>query len=105
MAKKLRCWVCGEMHDYCPTCGQTHGWKYVADTYEHYQIYMIKEEVKSGTFSKKEAVEKLAELGVKAENNLSWMRPHMEKAIREIIGDKEKESIKTTKKSKLFKDE
>ena len=45
MSKNLaNCWLCGAEHEYCPTCGQTHGWKYSACTREHYQILMIKRE-------------------------------------------------------------
>ena len=105
MGKKLRCWVCGKEHDYCPTCGDTNGWKYTADTPNCYQIYMVLNDTQAGVFSQKDAVEKFANLDVHYEDDLSWMRPHIERQIREIIGDKEK-TTKTTKKtnikSKLF---
>ena len=104
MSKQIKCWVCGKLHDYCPTCGQTHGWKYVADTPECYQIYMTLSEVESGILSQKEAVDRFASLGITAEKNLSWLRPHIEKGVRNIIGEKEK-TTKTTRretKSKLF---
>lgn len=104
MSKKLKCWVCGKEHDYCPTCGQTHGWNYVADTHKCYQIYMTLDEVKSGVLSQKDAIQVFANLGISFQSDLSWIRPHIEKSIREIIGEKEK-STKTTKKetkSKLF---
>lgn len=102
MSKMLQCWVCGKLHDYCPTCDRVHGWKYVADTHECYQIYMTLSEAQSGVMTKKGAIEAFANLGIRAENDLSWLRPHIERAIREIIGEKEKETAKTTKKSKLF---
>ena len=104
MSKKVECWVCGKEHDYCPTCGQTHGWKYVADTPKCYQIYITLSDAQSGALPRKDAVETFANLGINAEDNLSWLRPHIEKGIREIIGEKEKPT-KTTKKetkSKLF---
>lgn len=102
MSKMLQCWVCGKPHEYCPTCARVHGWKYVADTHECYQIYMTLSEAQSGVMTKKDAIEAFASLGIRAENDLSWLRPHIERAIREIIGEKEKETAKTTKKSKLF---
>lgn len=105
MASLIKCWVCGREHEYCPTCGQTHGWKFVADTYEHYQVHMIIEQYRRGVFNKKQAADAFAEkCNVHAEDDLSWMYPHVEKIVREIIGDKEK-LIRNTKKSKLYKDE
>lgn len=105
MSKMLKCWVCGKEHDYCPTCGQTNGWRYVADTPKCYQIYITINEFQSGVKEQKDAVETLANLDVYPENDLSWLRPHIEKQVREIIGDKEK-TTKTTRKtnikSKLF---
>ena len=103
MGKKVTCWVCGKEHDYCPTCGRTHGWRYVADTHEHYQIYLAMSEFQAGALTKAEAAEMLAKLGVTPDANLSWMIPAVEKIIRDIIGNGEKEkAVKTTKKSKLF---
>ena len=102
MAKKLKCWFCGAEHDYCPTCGDTHGWKYVADTHEHYQIYLVMNDFRSGMITKEEANDLFAKkCDIRAENDLSWMIPEVETYIREIIGEKNKTS-KTTKKSKLF---
>ena len=102
MGKKVKCWVCGKPHDYCPTCGQTHGWKYVADTIECYQIFMILEDYRSGVTTKKQAAEVLSDkCGITADSNLSWMIPQIAEIVREIVGEKEK-IIKTTKKSKLF---
>ena len=102
MSKMLKCWVCGKLHEYCPTCDRVHGWKYVADTHECYQIYMTLSEAQSGVMTKKDTIEAFANLGIRAENDLSWLRPHIERAIREIIGKKERETAKTTRKSKLF---
>lgn len=106
MAKKIKCWVCGALHDYCPTCGQTHGWRYVADTIEHYQLYITLEDYHSGVITKEQAAKIFAEkCGVRADDDLSWMYPVIEKRVREIIGDKGKEIVKTTRKSKLYKNE
>lgn len=102
MGKKVTCWVCGKEHDYCPTCGRTHGWKYVADTHEHYQIYMVMNEFQTGVLTKADAAEILARFEITPEANLSWMIPAVEKVVRDIIGNGEKKTIKTTKKSKLF---
>ena len=104
MSNKVECWVCGKEHDYCPTCGQTHGWRYVADTIEHYQIHMAIEEYRSGVLTKKQAIEVFADkCGVHANDDLSWMLPHVEKVVREIIGEKERErTTKTTRKNKLY---
>lgn len=104
MSNKVECWVCGKEHDYCPTCGQTHGWRYVADTIEHYQVHMTIEEYRSGVLTKEQAIEIFADkCGVHANDDLSWMLPHVEKVVREIIGEKERErTTKTTRKSKLY---
>ena len=104
MANKVECWVCGKEHDYCPTCGQTHGWRYVADTIEHYQVHMTIEEYRSGVLTKEQAIEIFADkCGVHANDDLSWMLPHVEKVVREIIGEKERErTTKTTRKNKLY---
>lgn len=105
MSKQIECWVCGALHDYCPTCGQTHGWRFVADTMEHYMVHMTIEEYRSGVLTKEQAIEAFAEkCGVHSDDDLSWMLPNVEKSVREIIGEKNKIS-KTTKKSKLFKNE
>lgn len=101
MANKVECWVCGKEHDYCPTCGQTHGWRYVADTMEHYLVHMTIEEYRSGTLSKEEAIVKFNDkCGVRAEDDLSWMLPNVEKGVREIIGEKTK--TRTARKTKLY---
>jgi hypothetical protein len=104
MGNKVECWVCGKEHDYCPTCGQTHGWRYVADTIEHYQVHMTIEEYRSGVLTKEQAIEIFADkCGVHANDDLSWMLPHVEKVVREIIGEKERErTTKTTRKNKLY---
>jgi hypothetical protein len=104
MSNKVECWVCGKEHDYCPTCGQTHGWIYVADTIEHYHIHMTIEEYRSGVLTKEQAIEVFADkCGVHANDDLSWMLPHVEKVVREIIGEKERErTTKTTRKNKLY---
>lgn len=104
MANMVECWVCGKEHEYCPTCGQTHGWRYVADTIEHYQIHMTIEEYRNGVLTKEQAIEVFADkCGVHANDDLSWMLPHVEKGVREIIGEKERERItKTTRKNKLY---
>lgn len=104
MSNKVKCWVCGTEHDYCPTCGQTHGWRYVADTMEHYMVHMTIEDYRSEALTKAQAIERFADkCGVHAEDDLSWMYPHVEKVVRDIIGDKD-HTAKTTKKSKLYKD-
>jgi hypothetical protein len=104
MANMVECWVCGKEHEYCPTCGQTHGWKYVADTVEHYQIHMTIEDYRCGVLTKEQAIEVFADkCGVHASDDLSWMLPHVEKGVREIIGEKERErTTKTTRKNKLY---
>jgi hypothetical protein len=104
MGNKVECWVCGKEHDYCPTCGQTHGWRYVADTIEHYQVHITIEEYRSGVLTKVQAIEIFADkCAVNANDDLSWMLPHVEKVVREIIGEKERErTTKTTRKNKLY---
>lgn len=86
--KLLECWLCGKEHEYCSVCNDRHGWKYMADTREHYQILMVKKNYEDGVFSKEEAIAAFAEYGVVAENNLSWILPEVEKDIRQIIGGK-----------------
>lgn len=102
MSRLTECWVCGALHEYCPTCSRTHGWRYVADTMEHYMVHMTIEQYRSGVFTKEQAIKSFAEnCGVHKDDDLSWMLPNVEKCVREIIGEKNKIN-KTTKKSKLF---
>lgn len=102
MANLLECWICGTKHEYCPNCGRTHSWKYIADTPKCYQIYMVFAEYRDGTLSKEQAKKDFAEkCDIKPENDLSWMLPNFEKEIRDIIGEKER-TVRSTKKSKLF---
>lgn len=68
-------------------------------------VHMTIEEYRSGVLTKEQAIEAFAEkCGVHFDDDLSWMLPNVEKSVREIIGEKNKIS-KTTKKSKLFKNE
>ena len=61
---------------------------------------MAIEEYRGGVLSKEEVAKTLNEAcGVKATNDLSWMLPHVEKGIREIIGEKPV-NIKKDKKNK-----
>ena len=63
---------------------------------------MTIEEYRSGVLTKEQAIEAFAEkCGVHIDDDLSWMLPNVEKGVREIIGEKKKET-KTTKKNKLF---
>ena len=104
MGKNLaECWLCGGKHEYCPTCGQTHGWKYIACTREHYQIIITKRQFESGVLSREQAIEAFEALGVKADSDLSWMIPEVEKKIRDIIGEKPVKFSKTTKKESKIK--
>ena len=106
MSKNLvDCWLCGTSHEYCPTCGQTHGWRYMACSREHYQILMTKRNYEDGVFSKEQAVSEFEKYGIRADSDLSWMIPEVEKEIRDIIGEKTVKPTKVTKKetkSKLF---
>lgn len=100
MAKKFSCWICGKEHEYCPDCDRTHGWKYVACCYEHYQIHVILNEYVEGVRTKEEARQALERsTDIRPESDLSWMKEGIEKCTREIIGEK---PAKTTKKSKLY---
>lgn len=102
MANLIECWICGTKHDYCPTCGNTHGWKYVADTPRCYQIYMTFQSYKEGVISKEEAAKEFAEkCDIKASDDLSWLLPNFEYELRQIIGERKKDT-KSAKKSKLF---
>ena len=104
MGKKFSCWICGKEHEYCPDCNRTHAWKYVACCYEHYQIHLILDQYVTGVYSKEEAAKAFEDVtNVRAEEDLSWMKPGIEKTTREIIGEKEK-PLKTTKKSKLYQE-
>lgn len=63
---------------------------------------MTIEQYRSGVFTKEQAIESFAEkCNVHVDDDLSWMLPHVEKGVREIIGEKQK-NTKTAKKSKLF---
>lgn len=65
-------------------------------------VHMTIEQYRSGVFTKEQAIESFAEkCNVHVDDDLSWMLPHVEKGVREIIGEKQK-NTKTAKKSKLF---
>lgn len=96
MASTVECWVCGKKHEYCEPCHRLHGWKYVADTPEHYQVYITIEEFRKGILTKEQAISVLSEkCNVNAEDDLSWMLPNVEKGVRDIIGYKNKPATKT----------
>lgn len=98
MASLVECFICGKEHEYCESCGKTHGWRYVADTYEHYQVYIIIEEFRKGILTKEQAISILSEkCNVNADDDLSWMLPNVETGVREIIGDKKKIAKKIKK--------
>lgn len=95
MASMVKCWVCGKEHEYCDVCGKTHGWRYVADVVEHYIIYICIEEFRRGVLTREEATERLADkCKVRAEDDLSWMLPNVEKGVREIIGERHQKIVK-----------
>ena len=99
MATLIECWICGKPHEYCSHCAAYHGWKYVADTPEHYQIYLTIEDYNDGVITKEEAKSYLNEIhGIKSSDDLSWMLPNVEKNIREIIGEKAAKEPKSTRK-------
>ena len=101
MAALIECWICGNLHEYCSHCAAYHGWKYVADTPEHYQIYLTIEDYNNGVITKEEAKSLFnTHHEIKASDDLSWMLPHVEKNVREIIGEKPAKEPKTTRKSK-----
>lgn len=100
MAKLVECFVCGKKHEYCPTCGQTHGWKFFACDYEHYQIYQIILHYDNRDYTAEESVEALAHLGYTAESDMSDLFPVVECKLRQIISEAEQEkSAKTSTKS------
>ena len=105
MGKTVNCWMCGAEHDYCPTCDKTHGWKYVACSARCYQIYLTLEQYNAGVTDRDTAIDGFAHCDIKQGDSLEWLLPPVAKRISEIIGEKEKEPTKITKKSKLFKNE
>ena len=109
MARKnmAECWLCGAEHEYCPTCGESNGWKYMADTREHYQILLLKRECESGVIPKEDAIKSFATYGITADADLSCIEPNVEREIRDIVGYPEEKTkatkgVKKESKSKLF---
>ena len=65
-------------------------------------VHMTIEQYRSGVFTKEQAIESFAEkCNVHVDDDLSWMLPNVEKGVREIIGEKQR-NTKTAKKTKLF---
>lgn len=109
MANLTKCKICGEQYNYCPNCANTHAWKFYACTHEHYQIHMILDGYKAKVYSKDQACEQFERIGITASSDLSNLLPEISDFIKKIVTveeeTKEKTVIKTTKKSKLYKDE
>ena len=111
-ANLTKCKICGEAYNYCPNCANTHGWRFYADTHEHYQIHLILDGYKTGLYTKAQACEMFEGLGITADSDLSKFLPEISDFIKKIVTveaepkEIEKKTVLTkTKKSKLYKDD
>ena len=98
MANLTTCMVCGKKYNYCPSCSRTHAWQFYTDTRQHYQIYMIIEELNAKVFTIGEAKIALENIGITADTDLSEFKPSVADQINKIVNHKEVELIKTNKK-------
>lgn len=110
MANLTKCMICGEKYAYCPNCANTHAWRFYADTYEHYQIFMALDQYK--VMGKEATKATLEHIGVTADSDTSKFKPSIAQQIKDIFADdiekvepEEKTVLKKTRKSKLYKDE
>ncbi len=98
MANLTSCAICGKKYNYCPSCSRTHAWKFYTDTHQHYQIYMIIEELNSGVFSICEAKTALENIGITANTDLSGIKPSVAEQIRSIVSFTGNNHVKSRKK-------
>lgn len=104
MANLNKCAICGAEYSYCPNCAGSHAWRFYTDTHEHYQIYMIIKQYRSGVFDKDAARIAFHNIGITDVSSLSGLKENIIKVSKEILTaeNDEKGSYKKNKKSKLF---
>lgn len=94
MANLTTCVICGERYNYCPNCSVTHSWKFYTDTREHYQIYMILEELNCKACNAEEAKIRLNNIGVTSDTDLSNLKPNVAEQICKILNYVDSKSAK-----------
>lgn len=94
MANVTTCMICGKKYNYCPNCAKTHGWNFYADTREHYQIYMILEEVNCKICSIEEAKIQFNNIGITSDTDLSDLKPNVAGQVRRILNYTDAKSVK-----------
>lgn len=110
MSNLTQCAICGQMYNYCPSCANTHAWKFYTDTHEHYQIFLILKQFKAELINRDEAIKAFKNLGITKDSDLSIFKPRVADKIKNILftADKpinDKTVLRKTRKSKLYKDE
>lgn len=89
-----KCIICGARYNSCDICDKYPSWKAVTDTEEHFTIYLLIQEYKSGG-NVKNIIAKLKALGV-TKDNLNDYLPA--KSILEEIMSKDVVAKKTVSK-------
>lgn len=89
-----KCLICGKEYEACVNCSKYGGWRAVADTPEHYQIYSIIQDMRLGA-SPKELKEQFAQISKEATQS---MMPEIRDVL--IKGNVIDNRVATTKRGK-----
>ena len=87
MTEKINHWcvVCGKGYHACDACDETKSfipWRRITDTPEHYQVYLIIKQYRSGVMSKQQAKAMLSDIGV---TDTKEFKDDVKKVLREIL--------------------
>ena len=83
-----RCIVCGKPYRVCDDCLKKHSflpWRTIADTREHYPVYLVLIQYRDGYLSRPEAREKLSRISFSPEE----CREGVRRQIQEIFSEPE----------------
>lgn len=79
------CLVCGKGYTHCEKCLVVQNWRSLTDTPEHFQIYMVFEELRNNTITKYEAKEMFESMQITPTSDLTDLLPAVANAIKEIL--------------------
>lgn len=85
MANTRECWVCGKVYEYCYKCDKVNSWKLSACSRVHFQIITILNEYHGKVLTIKEAQQKLSNIGIDVNSDLSDLLPAVKAEITQIV--------------------
>ena len=85
MANTRECWVCGKVYEYCYKCDKVNSWKLSACSRVHFQIITILNEYHGKVLTIKEAQQKLSNIGIDVNSDLSDLLPAVKAEIMQIV--------------------